>query len=823
MQTDDITPIPPCPHGIPQTLWEAEWEREKQALEDGITRFEKRVQSAKELGVGSSLAPQASLLARMVVPVSEALTSWVENARSGKPGPRHEVLPLLLMLPDLKVAAYLACKAVVDELLSDTRTYNRLAFHIAERLETEVRIKFFQDQNAKKARKAIVQSQRYSMSYMEARLYILRAANKGLTQKLPKFLPRQKALLGAVCIDLIQQTTGIITTREEFSGPKQSTKFVVPTPEITKAIQGKLDVLKDQQPVFAPLLCPPRPWENPYDGGYWHIPTTLVRKGKPAYLEELANSPGIQRVYTAVNALQDTAWEINPVVFNTMQELWDRQDYPHTFMVPAQDPPAPSIDETLTGIALEKAKRDYGLYKRTVKTNASKRKALLLSMSVAREYVGSTFWFSYNLDFRGRVYPLAYHLTPQGDDAQKGMLCFAKSKLVETQEQVDCLAIHGANCFGNRIDKLPFAGRLEWVKQHEDSIIMCASDPLANRWWTLADEPFQFLAFCLEWTTFLGEGLGVFQTKLPVAVDGTCSGLQHFSAMLRDPIGAAATNLIPAERPQDIYGIVAGKTMEKVRGRMLSDKLAQQWGDFGLDRSGAKRPVMTLPYGATRYSAREYIQEWLEEKMAAGRKSTFDVGTFQASMYMVDFLWESIGETVVAARAAMDWLQAVARIVAKSGNPVWWTTPTGFQVFQGYPNTKQRTVKTSLQGKQVFVSYREDARGYDPSKAASGLAPNFVHSMDASALILTVLGCLEHGMDSFGMVHDSFACHCTDMPTLNKVLRDAFVTMYTDHDVLAEFEAQVREVLPADTKLPPRPSMGTLDLQCVKESPYFFS
>uniref|UniRef100_UPI002FBEC18E DNA-directed RNA polymerase n=1 Tax=Escherichia coli TaxID=562 RepID=UPI002FBEC18E len=53
-----------------------------------------------------------------------------------------------------------------------------------------------------------------------------------------------------------------------------------------------------------------------------------------------------------------------------------------------------------------------------------------------------------------------------------------------------------------------------------------------------------------------------YNCSLPLAFDGSCSGIQHFSAMLRDEVGGLAVNLLPSETVQDIYGIVAKKVNE---------------------------------------------------------------------------------------------------------------------------------------------------------------------------------------------------------------------------------------------------------------------
>ena len=59
------------------------------------------------------------------------------------------------------------------------------------------------------------------------------------------------------------------------------------------------------------------------------------------------------------------------------------------------------------------------------------------------------------------------------------------------------------------------------------------------------------------------EGLS-FVSHLPIAMDGSCNGLQLFSLMLRDPVGGTAVNLLPADTPQDIYRLGADKIIAKL-------------------------------------------------------------------------------------------------------------------------------------------------------------------------------------------------------------------------------------------------------------------
>src|SRR5204863_4625565 len=56
-----------------------------------------------------------------------------------------------------------------------------------------------------------------------------------------------------------------------------------------------------------------------------------------------------------------------------------------------------------------------------------------------------------------------------------------------------------------------------------------------------------------------------FRSHLPVSMDGTCNGYQHLSALGRDPIGGRATNLVPANEPQDIYQEVADHVSRRIQ------------------------------------------------------------------------------------------------------------------------------------------------------------------------------------------------------------------------------------------------------------------
>lgn len=81
---------------------------------------------------------------------------------------------------------------------------------------------------------------------------------------------------------------------------------------------------------------------------------------------------------------------------------------------------------------------------------------------------------------------------------------------------------------------------------HDPEMCVCA-----GRWWAGAEKPWQCLAACIEVRDALASGNPeAFRSRLPVQMDGSCNGLQHYAALGRDSTGGAAVNLRPATRPQ---------------------------------------------------------------------------------------------------------------------------------------------------------------------------------------------------------------------------------------------------------------------------------
>jgi DNA-directed RNA polymerase len=460
----------------------------------------------------------------------------------------------------------------------------------------------------------------------------------------------------------------------------------------------------------------------------------------------------------------------------------------------------------------------YTFNNRTV----SKRIQVERTLQIAEQYTTyDEFYYVWQNDFRSRKYASSTFMSPQSADWSKALLLFKTGKPINNWDDARWLCIHGANLYGN--DKVTLDQRESWAWDNADEIKRVADNPYDNVWWLDADKPFQFLGWCLEFNGLVKQGWG-FMSHLPTSADGSCNGLQHLSAILRDERGGRATNLIPATLPQDIYTEVAEEAMKAVvRDAEQGEILAKKFIEFGINRSLTKRPVMIVPYSGTIHACRTYIDEAIRDRIEKGDPDIFGDDLFNASTYLSKHVWSAINGVIQSARQVMDYIKDVGAVYAEHNRHMEWITPTNWLVMQNYNEVDKKRIWTHINGSTVQLIFNKD-RDNEVSKrrTASGASPNFIHSMDAAAMTKTINSCRKQGITDFAMVHDSYGTHSSDMPRLSEILREEFVRLYTEHDVLTELRNHATVTLGTDD-VPQPPATGNLDLQNILKSQYFFA
>ena len=559
----------------------------------------------------------------------------------------------------------------------------------------------------------------------------------------------------------------------------------------------------------------------------------LVKASNRRYLEELKNrGHEMKPVYDAVNIMQDTEWVINKPIYevilsliNTDSSLGNLPTNPQEIALPVKpvdvennDKQSPTYKENLVAW-----KRKASLVYKDRAKSKSKYIQVRQILEEARLLLDRSFFYPYQLDFRGRIYPKPAMLSPQGADYSRALIKFKYGKQMKENNSFDDFAIAGAGLYGE-VDKEDIQTRKEWVRERLDIFIGYAKEPLTNTDWAKADKPFCFLAWCFELKDFAETDYDAsFITTLPIQSDCSNSGLQHYSAMMRDEIGGKATNLIPSNKPEDVYRIVAQKVIMKLRDR--PEPMAKLWLDYGVDRKLCKKPVMCLPYSLTQYSCRQYIQDHVEKEFKEKEKlHNFGKDLFKATNYLTPIVWSSINDVIVGAKQIMKFLKDVSRLVASENLPVTWTTPKplNFPVQMMCYKKESKRVKTKMGDSIIKLSIQSDTEEIDKRKTAQSICPNFIHSLDASVLQLAVIKAKEKGVTNFSLIHDSFGCVAPDVHKLSEAIREAFCEVY-EQDVLTNWAMEMKQMLSEKNakKFPHIPERGNLDLSLVKQSTFF--
>ncbi|XP_065879768.1 DNA-directed RNA polymerase 1B, mitochondrial [Euphorbia lathyris] len=572
---------------------------------------------------------------------------------------------------------------------------------------------------------------------------------------------------------------------------------------------------------YMPMLVPPLNWTGYDQGSYFFLPSYVMRThGAKQQREVIKRTPRkqLQPVFEALDTLGNTKWRINKKVLAVVDRIWANGGC-LAGLVDREDVPLPEEPVTEDEAEIKKWKWKMKNVRKENRERHSQRCDIELKLSVARKIKDEEgFYYPHNLDFRGRAYPMHPYLNHLGSDLCRGVLEFAEGRPLGNSG-LRWLKIHLANVYAGGVDKLSNEGRIAFAENHLDDIFDSTDRPLeGRRWWLGAEDPFQCLATCIG----LSEALRSSSPEsaishIPVHQDGSCNGLQHYAALGRDKLGAAAVNLVRGEKPADVYSGIASRVLEIMRSHAEEDRASKDAMHAKLlidqvDRRLVKQTVMTSVYGVTYIGARDQIKKRLKERGNIADNQVM----YAASCYAAKTTLMALEEMFEGARSIMAWLGECAKIIASENEPVRWTSPLGLPIVQPYRQLGRHLIKTSLQ----MLALQKETDKVMVKRQRTAFPPNFVHSLDSSHMMMTAIACKQADL-YFAGVHDSYWTHACDVDVMNKILREKFVELYEApilENLLESFEKSFPKL-----NFPPLPERGDFDLKEVLDSPYFFN
>jgi len=751
-----------------------QFELEAQMQDRGYARFLKQLEAARKNEGQSNTAYGRELIKENIDTVVKSLEDFMSSQATVK---RKAPASILLKGLSLEAVVYLALKTVVNSLGHDEAKTTATAINIGLAVSNAIKLA---ELNLEKDKKGLV---KHIETNAKKALGNDNNKEKAVAETLAFFNmgsawdTEDQLKVGVTLVEMIA-TSGLI---EDITVGSGKTKFnkLIPTDKTMEMIEV-MNLCPEFAPVYLPMIVEPKDWDVDGNGGYLTLRQPLVKTRFEGHTEALQEAD-LSSVRGSINIIQNTAWKVHTGLLSIAQRAFD------------------------DGM-------DVDCFPFNYKEDRAKRTSIRVSattvLGLAEEFKGyEAIWFPHNMDWRGRVYPMVDGLSPQGNKLSKALLSFAESKRI-TDGAENFLAIHIANEFGE--DKLSLADRVSWVFENEDRIINVANNPFGHDkdFWLNADSPWGFLRGCLEWAGYCADPEN-FMSTLPVAFDGSCSGLQHFSAMFKDEVGGREVNLLPNLDRQDIYSAVK----EAVGGVLEAseDTLATQWLQSGLlSRKLFKTPTMTYGYSSEVPGMTDQIQAYVKD---TGSDAFAKDELFAACNYLAKITFNEIEGIVVKAAEAKTWLQAC---VKGKQEATQWTTPDGMVVVQKYKTKKSNRLDILVGGERIQSRYDVPTDAVDTRKMASAIAPNVIHSLDAAHIRMVALAASSEQMHSLAMIHDSFGCHAADAGRFFNIIREQFIALYSQ-DVAEMLNS---ELSGGAVELP---TMGSLDLDGIIDTDYSFA
>jgi DNA-directed RNA polymerase len=173
----------------------------------------------------------------------------------------------------------------------------------------------------------------------------------------------------------------------------------------------------------------------------------LLKRRTNTRAQQLLEKADLSLVFSAVNAMQNTAYRINKDIYRDMRNAWDAGSLffgleTHTFaQLPARLP-----DQADRKQRNERNKQRAGVFNLNNRIKGLK-KVMAFRLSLAERLKDEPqLYFPCQLDHRGRAYPVPQLVNPQSDDIGRPLLEFAEGKPLG-ERGAYWLAVHMANCY----------------------------------------------------------------------------------------------------------------------------------------------------------------------------------------------------------------------------------------------------------------------------------------------------------------------------------------------------------------------------------------
>jgi len=765
---------------------------ERDQIRIGINKLHSNTKNLEEKSYASASVYGVSSIDQLLPLVIARITETRLRIRKGSAGVNFKEIAHFLRDVEAEVAGAIACKVVFDQVFSTKRSSNQataVCDAIGQAIENNCLLDHYEATCPGLLHTLKERYYHASMGTTQRVTVIKTMMNRIDAVDHWKCWGREvRVRLGGWLLDCVIEASGWFMTDLRQEGKKRNL-YVIPTPLFIEIKDAVMDQAELFAPIALPMLIPPNDWSNERPGGYILNECMkgypLVRRGNPLCIQ--GETP-----LKFLNHIQQSGFVLSDFIVDVAETLMEKGISVGKF-IPVCEIPLPVKPPDIADN--KEARKDYNRKAAEVHNQNAQafRKSCRtrMTMNAVQRFKGRTFYHGWSLDYRGRAYPIASVLTPQSDDFGKSLLKFAEPSLM-TERAKFWLKFNVSTTYG--LDKSTMQERQDWAEANTELITKVATEPLKYlHEWEAASEPWQFLSSCEEMYHCVIKGDRKYTSSM-VATDATCSGLQILAGMSGDKSTAELCNVIPSDKPQDAYKVVAEAAKpncpESIRPYM--------------DRKVVKKVVMTLPYNSKPYSNRSYIRDALKEVNV-----DIDKDKLTATVKAVR---NAMSEIVPGPMKVMKWIEEeVVNALKRGATELKWVTPSGFVVNQRLNKVQLKAVELQLMGRVQIKVATSDEGEVDKNHHKNATSPNLIHSADASLLHLSAI----RFNNPLALIHDSVLCRSTDVDSISALVRETYMHLFAEQDYLTDWAKQIG----AETE---PPIIGTLNAASVIKSTYFF-
>lgn len=393
----------------------------------------------------------------------------------------------------------------------------------------------------------------------------------------------------------------------------------------------------------------------------------------------------------------------------------------------------------------------------------------------------SVFYFNMELDWRGRIYPMASEFHPMGNKLSRSLVRFAEESLFNlTSFKLGAIRSYYKSYKKSEVELLYL-----WPEVEDIMLFFRKKKAFIK-----AQEPLMFLSYCFEYERFINfknkypSKVNEYKTGFIIYLDATASGCQNITLLYSLDIYKNFVNLVKQTEHDivgDFYIGIITQFLTK-QNCIIHDKYnnlpeSEKIVLLGYLRKVFKQDIMTQFYGV---SYQRFYKQAFDELLQLSEKITALVGAFDVKLLINDF-WYFLKSCDLY--QLKDLLKAVISLIGE--NALIWTISDKLLIEMFYKKLQVKSLDIKPQKKDnSLVKYNRKQIVYykslpklDVRKQNNAAMANFIHSLDAYVLMTII------GNSNFPIVpiHDCFGVPMNSVPQLVNLIKTVYSEIMENH------------------------------------------